>query len=95
MNIEKFKSRISETMNNPNVPDEKYFAEREISICRNHTGHRCGASHPKARLTDAQVREMRHKRETENLTYATLAEMFSCGESTVRDIVKYWVRAGA
>jgi hypothetical protein len=61
-------------------------------ITRNHTGHRCGACHQKAKLTTPQVHEMRALYQTGRLGYGSLAEIFNCGESTVRDIVKYRTR---
>jgi hypothetical protein len=60
---------------------------------RNHTGHRVGEWHQRARLTDAQVREIRAAYGP--LGYKRLAGRFGCGESTVRDIVTYRTRASA
>ena len=59
---------------------------------RNHTGHRVGEDHHRAKLSDAKVAEMRVIRQRRGLSYAKLAAMFGCGESTARDIVKYWTR---
>lgn len=64
-------------------------------ISRNHTGHRVGQSHHRAKLTDAQVREMRELRERHGWKYAALALKFGCGESTVRDICTYRTRWAA
>lgn len=58
---------------------------------RNHTGHRVGEWHQKAKLTDAQVKRMREAR-SHGFTYADLAGIFRCGQSTVRDIVTYRTR---
>jgi len=59
------------------------------------SGHPIGQSHHKARLTDAQVRQMRQLRQDFGLTYKKLAERFKCGESTARDIVNYCTRYSA
>lgn len=64
---------------------------------RNHTGHRCGESHHRARLTDSQVRDMRSiyaewKAKKVRKGYATLAAIFGCGESTARDIITFRTR---
>jgi hypothetical protein len=61
---------------------------------RNHTGHRVGEFHHRAKLSDADVSEMRRLRESRPYiwSYAALADKFGCGQSTVRDIVKYWTR---
>lgn len=67
------------------------------TIRRNHTGHRVGEDHQRARLTDAQVREMRclHTRSRAPLGYRALAKRYDCGMSTARDICKYRTRASA
>lgn len=41
-----------------------------MTISRNHTGHRCGEAHHRARLTDDQVSEMRQFRELAALRVA-------------------------
>lgn len=56
------------------------------------SGHLCGASHQRAKLTTDQVKEMRLIREATGASYATLAAQFGCGESTARDIVNYYTR---
>lgn len=61
-------------------------------ITRSPTGHRCGASHHRAKLTTEQVKEMRALRETAGMSYAKLGIIFHCGESTARDIVNYRTR---
>lgn len=66
-----------------------------MSIARNHTNHRIGQSHPKARLTDEQVREMRRLHHEEGVGYLRLGRQFGCGESTARDICTYRTRASA
>lgn len=59
---------------------------------RNHTNHRVGEWHPRARLTDQQVSEMRAIRHETGASYQALASRFSCGVSTARDIVTYRTR---
>lgn len=71
-----------------------------MAITRNHTGHRVGECHQKAKLSDDQVREMRRiysdwKAQGKRKGYATLAVIFGCGEATARDIVTYRTRASA
>ena len=56
------------------------------------SGHRCGSSHQRAKLTTDQVKQMRNLRETTGMSYAKLAAQFGCGESTARDIVNYHTR---
>lgn len=48
-------------------------------------------------LTDEQVREIRakHKPNKRGHGYGALAKQYQVGESTIRDAVKYWTRAGA
>ena len=50
--------------------------------------------HHRAKLTPAQVKEMRQLRESKPWlwSYRALADHFGCGESTARDIVQYWTR---
>ena len=59
------------------------------------SGHRCGESHQRAKLTTEQVIEMRAIRESTGASYAVLASKFGCGESTARDIVNYWTRVSS
>lgn len=59
------------------------------------SGHRCGASHQRAKLTTEQVKEMRAIREATGASYAVLASRFGCGVSTARDIVNYWTRVSS
>ena len=51
-----------------------------------------GKRHHKAKLTTEDVDLMRQCYEIGGFTYKKLAEKFDCGESTVRDIVKYRTR---
>lgn len=55
-------------------------------------GNPCGQSHWKAKLTDAQVRQMREayaigKAQSSMFGYGALASRFGCGISTARDII--------
>jgi hypothetical protein len=59
------------------------------------SGHLAGASHPRATLTDAQVREIRALYLPHVRGYLTLARQFGVGASTVRDIVTYRTRVNA
>lgn len=59
---------------------------------RNHTGHRVGECHQKAKLRDEQVKEIRAAYEAGKGGYGTLAKSYGCGASTVRDIVTYRTR---
>jgi hypothetical protein len=51
-----------------------------------------GERHYRARLTDAEVELMRSVYESGGIGYRKLAQKFECGQSTVRDIVKYRTR---
>lgn len=66
-----------------------------MRVARNHTNHRIGQSHPKAKLSDEKVREMRRLNQQEGIGYLRLGRMFGCGESTARDICTYRTRASA
>jgi len=65
-----------------------------MHIARNHTGHRVGECHQKARLTDSQVRSMRADREM-GVSLRALAKAYGCGLSTARDICDYATRYSA
>jgi len=58
-------------------------------------GARNGESHHMARLTDAQVREIRAKYSPHIYTQKRLAAEYGCGRGTIRDIVLYITRANA
>ena len=64
-------------------------------ISRSITGHRCGESHQRAKLTDAQVKEMRRLNESGEAGYRKLSAMFDCGQSTARDVCTYRTRYSA
>jgi len=64
-------------------------------ITRSPSGHRMGESHHRARLTDAQVRQMRAEHISYVVGYATLAARFGCSVSTARDICTYRTRPSA
>lgn len=62
---------------------------------RNHTGHRVGECHQKAKLTDEQVRQLRQDHDNDLGGYRTLAKKYGSKPSTVRDIVNGWTRGTA
>lgn len=64
-------------------------------ITRLHTGHRAGQSHPRAKLTDEQVKAIRKAYKPYVVGYEMLARQFGCGVSTVRDICTYRTRYSA
>ena len=71
-----------------------------MEIRRNHTGHRVGESHQRAKLSDADVREMRAayaqwQAEGKRKGYETAAAIWKCGVSTARDIITYRTRVSA
>ena len=57
-------------------------------------GYPHGEKHHRAKLTDAQVSEIRalNQRKVGRKGYGLLAIIFSCGESTIRDICTYRTR---
>lgn len=66
-------------------------------IKRAPSGHRCGESHQRAKLTDKQVIAMRQQYDAWKAAcvwagYGRLAKMFGCSASTARDIVTYRTR---
>lgn len=61
-------------------------------ITRNHTGHRVGASHPRANLSTEKVEAMRADYQAGRGGYIALSRVYDCGVSTVRDIVQYRTR---
>ena len=62
---------------------------------RNHTGHRVGQDHQKAKLTDEQVRQLRQDHDNDLGGYRTLAKRYNIGVSTARDIVNGYTRGTA
>lgn len=60
-------------------------------IRRNHTGHRLGEHHPKARLTDADVARMRAMH-AGGASIPHTAMEFGCSYWTAYDILKYKTR---
>ena len=63
-----------------------------ISARRAPTGHIQGERHHRARLSDAEVAEMRELHEQAEIGYKTLSKMFNCPKSTARDICQYLTR---
>lgn len=64
-------------------------------ITRNHTGHRVGACHQRAKLTTAQVLAIRADYSANLGGYVALSRKYGCGASTVRDIVQFRTRWSA
>lgn len=56
------------------------------------SGHRIGASHHRAKLSDAQVAQLRAAYIPGKVGYESLAKQFGCGISTARDLVQYKTR---
>jgi len=59
---------------------------------RNHTGHRVGEGHHRAKLSDADVGRMRAMYRPYVFGMVRLARFFCVPVSTVRDIVTYATR---
>lgn len=55
-----------------------------MTVTRAPSGHRCGASHPRARLTPSLVRCLRAANAA-GLGYRALARAYQIGIATVRD----------
>ena len=51
--------------------------------------------HHRAKLTNEQVKKIRDMYASGTVGYRILARAMGCGQSTIRDIVKYWTRAAA
>ena len=51
--------------------------------------------HHRAKLTNEQVRKIRQMYASGTVGYRILAKVMGCSQWTIRDIVKYWTRAGA
>lgn len=62
---------------------------------RNHLGYRVGEGHQRAKLSDGQVRNMRHAHEHLGMSRREVAEMFGVSYWTARDILTYTTRASA
>jgi|TARA_R110001606_G_scaffold351191_1_gene501356 hypothetical protein len=62
-------------------------------MIRNHTGHRMGECHQKARLSAEQVKAMRAEYIPYVVSIGKLAKKYGCGKSTARDILNYSTRA--
>ena len=68
-----------------------YSMRRVVSL--NEKGRRVGESHQNAKLSDAQVDQIREMREDQGMSYSALAKAFGVPKSTVADICKYRRRA--
>lgn len=56
---------------------------------RRFMGHRGKDPHPRAKLTDAEVEEIREMWSDGMWTYSTLAEVWEVSRYTIRDIVTW------
>ncbi|MCS3902806.1 DNA invertase Pin-like site-specific DNA recombinase [Methylohalomonas lacus] len=56
------------------------------------SGHRAGESHPKAKLSDNDVRLIRELHENHGLGYGTIAKKFDSSRSTIISICNYRCR---
>lgn len=65
---------------------------RGCTVRRAFTGHRIGASHPRAQLSDADVELIRTLHEDHKIGYGTLASKFETSPWTIRDICTYRTR---
>jgi hypothetical protein len=65
-----------------------------INVLRNHTGHRVGECHQRARYPDADVRRARELR-AQGFTYAQIADVIDAPWLTVRDWCVYATRWSA
>lgn len=61
----------------------------------NEKGIRVGEDHQRAKLTDAEVDQMRRMHEVDKIGYRRLAAIFEVGKTTVRDICNYKLRCQA
>lgn len=66
--------------------------KRQKGIRRGWTGHRIGESHPRAKLSDHDVRLIRELHEQHGLGYKRLGEKFEAPRSTIADICCYRTR---
>lgn len=55
----------------------------------NENGYPIGESHHKARLSDAQVEQIRDLYEEGLMSYRAIARIFDCSRNTIKDICKY------
>ena len=62
---------------------------------RNHTGHVIGEQHPKARLSDVEVREIRARYARGEGSCASLAKIYGCAHGTIHNIVTWATRWSA
>lgn len=60
----------------------------------NHTGHRIGETHPRARYSDATVREARRLR-SQGMTYGQISQRLGVGVTTLEWWCNYKTRWNA
>jgi len=58
----------------------------ELGVNRAPTGHRRGSSHPRAKLSDEEVEQL--KKDARTLTVRALARKWECGKSTASDLIR-------
>jgi DNA invertase Pin-like site-specific DNA recombinase len=75
------------------VPAGKGKPSRTRKVAVNELGRWIGSSHPKAKLTDAQVDDIRSRREDQGQSTAYIARALGVPRRTVRDILNYSRRA--
>jgi hypothetical protein len=66
---------------------------RKVFVAVDENGLRIGESHPNAKLTDAQVDEIRDLHEEHGLSYNAIAEKFNIPKVTAQRICNYSRRA--
>ena len=64
-------------------------------IKRSSSGHRCGESHPRSRISDSQVREMRHMHHQLRKSIPEIARMHGVSYFTAYDIINFKTRVSA
>jgi DNA invertase Pin-like site-specific DNA recombinase len=62
-------------------------------VAVNEYGRRIGSSHPRSKLTEDQVDEIRDRHEDSGESAASLARAFGVSRRTIRDILNYTRRA--
>jgi hypothetical protein len=72
---------------------EGSMADRIILVGMDEKGYRVGEDHPNAKLTDAQVAQIRLLHEEGFVGYRTLSRLFKTPRSTISDICHYRRRA--
>lgn len=66
---------------------------RKVFVAVDENGLRIGETHPNAKLTDAQVDQIRDLHEKSHKSYSQLADLFNCPKVTIQHICTYQRRA--